>query len=342
MFFQMKLILTSILSIITVFSYAQIDLEAGLVAYYPFNNSVEDESTFSNDASIVNNISFVEDEINNVTETVASFNGIDSYIRIPNAPQFNFGNEDAFTISLWINAPENQLDLSGPVNDVLSKWTNNGDVPYPFLLRLFNSSDDRVGIFNGAVYQGDDSGCATPPVINLYADTKINDNEWHHIIFTRTTDKRLQLYVDCELEIDTLDYTNCDTENIADILIGMREVNGVFSRAFKGKLNELRIYDRELTSDEVNVLCGLLSSTTEQDAANTINIFPNPVSKGDRINLDLPNGQTLEKFELVNFWGASVGKFQPQDNINVPAGTYIMLVSLDDEQTLIERLIVVE
>jgi hypothetical protein len=342
MLFQMKFVLTLFLFAITLFSYAQIDLEAGLVAYYPFDNSADDESTFSNDASVINNVNYVEEEINEVTETVATFNGDDSYIFIPAANQINFSNEDEFTISLWINAPEDQLDLDGGVNDILSKWTNSGSQPFPFLLRLFNSTDDREGVLNGAIYQGDGSTCPTPPILNLYSNTTINDSEWHHIMFTRTSESRLQIYIDCELEVDFIDYSECTTENTAGLIIGRREATGPISRAFKGKLNDLRIYNRQLTSDEVNVLCGFVSSTTELDDASRISIFPNPVSRGAVVHFDLPNGYSLERFELFNAWGSSVGRFEPQSNINVPAGTYLMSVLLDNGQTLLKRLIVTE
>jgi len=68
-------------------SFSQIKLDSGLMAYYPFNGNANDASGNGNNA-VFNNASLTNDRFGN-PNSAYSFNGIDNYIRVPNASAIN-------------------------------------------------------------------------------------------------------------------------------------------------------------------------------------------------------------------------------------------------------------
>ncbi len=93
---------------------------------------------------------------------------------------------------------------------------------------------------------------------NLQANTTLNDNQWHHVALTVAKGANLsapgiQLYRDGKNDTQTT--SDPDTFNITavtDVTIGRRGTNS--DRAFPGTLDEVRIYDRVLTAEEVKAL----------------------------------------------------------------------------------------
>jgi hypothetical protein len=72
-------------------SFSQVKLDSGLVAYYPFNGDANDASGNGNNA-IFNNATLTSDHLGNLNSAYY-FNGVDNYIRIPNAPGINPSNQ---------------------------------------------------------------------------------------------------------------------------------------------------------------------------------------------------------------------------------------------------------
>ncbi len=93
---------------------------------------------------------------------------------------------------------------------------------------------------------------------NLQGNTALNNGEWHHVALTVAKDTVLaapgiQFYLDGK--DDTQTTTDPDKFNISavtDVTIGRRGTNS--DRAFLGSLDEVRIYDRVLTADEVKAM----------------------------------------------------------------------------------------
>ncbi|MCU0917704.1 MAG: hypothetical protein MUC88_24550 [Planctomycetes bacterium] len=93
---------------------------------------------------------------------------------------------------------------------------------------------------------------------NLQANTALNNGEWHYVALTVAQGTGLsapgvQLYLDGKNDTQTT--ADPDTFNInavTDVTIGRRGSNA--DRAFLGSLDEVRIYDRVLTADEIKAL----------------------------------------------------------------------------------------
>ena len=91
----------------------------GLVGWWPFNGNANDESGNGNDGT-VNGPTLTTDRFGNANSAY-DFDGVDDYIRIPDAPEFDFGIND-FTISVWVNKPDTTHTCPSCNTTVLGKW----------------------------------------------------------------------------------------------------------------------------------------------------------------------------------------------------------------------------
>ena len=83
-------------------SFAQtVDLQKGLVAYYPFNENANDESGNGNNGTI-HGASLTTDRNGN-SESAYQFDGINDYISNSNGLKYLVNN--TYSISLWIYKP---------------------------------------------------------------------------------------------------------------------------------------------------------------------------------------------------------------------------------------------
>jgi hypothetical protein len=93
---------------------------------------------------------------------------------------------------------------------------------------------------------------------NLQGNTPLNNDEWHHVACVVGPNASIQspdvlLYLDGKNDSQTT--TDPDKFNIAavtDVTIGRRGTNS--DRAMEGTLDEVRIYDRALTAEEIKAL----------------------------------------------------------------------------------------
>ena len=95
---------------------------------------------------------------------------------------------------------------------------------------------------------------------NVQGDTLVNDGGWHHVAVTVQENVTIS-YPDVILYLDGMDDTRPTTDpdpfNITaaeDVRIGSRPASN--DRLFIGQIDEVRIYDRSLTQEEVTWLAG--------------------------------------------------------------------------------------
>src|SRR5687767_20846 len=93
-----KSLLTFLLLFFTCQLFSQVNLEKGLVAYYPFNGNVKDESG-RNHQPLFHNTSLAKDRFGR-SNSACSFNGRNQYIQIADHKDFHF--RTVFSISAWV------------------------------------------------------------------------------------------------------------------------------------------------------------------------------------------------------------------------------------------------
>ncbi len=209
---------------------------SNLVLHYPFDDTVTTDTSGSSNTGIISGsgTTLVSGQIG----SALSFNG-NGYVAFTSVASLGLPTQTSpFSASLWVKTTATTAAI------VALRNGGNGILHF------------GIG-FNGA------SGNNGSPTVLLQADsaiggaqalnstTLVNDNNWHHLAFTRTTGQVLTIYID-----GVLDCTSTDTIGggitplLADANIGKDVLNGAIT-PIVGLLDDLQIYSRALTSTEI-------------------------------------------------------------------------------------------
>ena len=225
---------TNLLAIIILFSTSfnaiSQDLDNGLVGYFPFNNTAIDKSGNCN-SGFVNAAEPTTDRFGNNKAAYYFDGNTFQYIQIPGGDFYG----PNFSYSVWAYAET--LPAVGDFQDVLSI---GGDLWQDQSIQIRNDG------YGGTSYNYDESNFV------LYSNIPSPLNQWVHLVMTRS-DENVKLYQDGVL-VDIINnptnlYPFFSTNNTA--FIGMRHN---FTKGFQGKIDDLRIYNREITEEEVIAL----------------------------------------------------------------------------------------
>jgi hypothetical protein len=216
----------------------QVDLQKGLVAYYPFNGNVNDESG-NGHHGIIHGATLTTDRFNDPNSSYF-FNGIDNYIEVPDNPDIDFGKTINFSIVFWFKLILNKdLGAYGLIN----KGTSNADI-YGLDLILGQEAYAR---FNFGIENH---------IASLYNTDylSVNDPCWHMMVAQAVRDKNtIQLYQDGVLigEMTLTGIEDFIMSSDASLKIG---VDRLFYYYFGGNIDDIRIYNRVLNDSEIKVL----------------------------------------------------------------------------------------
>ncbi len=203
-------------------TWGDTDLSHGLVAYYPFNGNATDESGNENNG-IVYGSSLSEDRFG-FPNCAYSFNGIDNYIKILS----NFSLKQV-TISVWIKP--SVLPQEGSIIFKTVDYYNDWGLFFRDSLHIL----DDINNNNKQIYKNE---------ISL---------DWHFIVATIDSDKQNLLYIDGTL-VGSGDYSLGNWNSFNGFLyIGQRGTDR-YNGYFDGKIDDIRIYNRVLTDEEINSL----------------------------------------------------------------------------------------
>jgi lysophospholipase L1-like esterase len=206
---------------------------AGTVAYWPLNepqsNTIFRDIVGGHDGSC-EGTSCPAASIGQIG-SARSFDGSDK-VNVPDAPEFAWDNSDSFSIEMWVNSSQNCTE-----NKVFMGKQRSGG----------SSGSWWVGCGTGgsAIFSLRSS---TGAAENVNSVTPINNGAWNHLVAVRNaaTNQSL-LYVNGILEAAATSSYTGSFANTSSLNIG-HYANGYF---FNGRLDELAIYNRALTAQEV-------------------------------------------------------------------------------------------
>ena len=218
----------------------------GLVAWYPFNGNAGDSSGFGNHGT-TSNVSLTTDRVNSANSAY-QFNGTNSKITVPTNISLRPNNR--ITVCAWIRSE----------NKTASAWNMIFSHRYSDLGTPYDSY--KIGTFPTAGYNNRWSfGIGVQSTLTqteLLSKPKV-DNVWMHIAASYDG---IAMKVFLNGLLDTSYNTVINT--IAYGSIGLNIGNSIpnSSDAFLGKIDDLRIYDRALSTNEIKALAGIDTSTT--------------------------------------------------------------------------------
>lgn len=233
-----------------------------------------------------------------VGEKALRFDGTEEYIIIDENDQLNFNSSDSFTFNFWFktNSIKGGVILSR-MNDL-----NRG-------FEIHYSEDGKI-IFD-LISQPNENQ------IKCSSTSPVNDNEWHMITVSYEGMSRasgVYIYIDgASDEIDILiDNLNDSIDVVANLTIASQK-NQEF---FNGELDDIRIFDYVLTTEEIN----WLNNTYKALEARSIEYlekgqFSKPNIQSD-YSIDIPHQGRVYDAKII-FKIQSIGIPDGQGKINI-------------------------
>ncbi len=228
----MKRLLLLVIICISSVSFGQ--LNVGLIAQYDFSGDALDVSG-NNYHGVVNGATLVNDRDGNQSSAYM-FDGVDNSIEVTGFPT-NFSN---YSYCAWVKYADTAVP-SGIVNQT-SIQSSTGDTMSGFGIHHSGAGNDYS--LRGRHRDG------TGLYIGNYHE--ISDFNWHFYVSTFDGDT-LKLFVDGSFEIYTL--VNSSDSKTSQLLIGSGRTQAIpLGFFFNGIIDDIRIYNRELTDCEITEL----------------------------------------------------------------------------------------
>lgn len=271
--------------------YSQINLDSGLIAFWPFNENANDESGNGIDGTVYG-ATLVEDRFGNVNSAY-EFDGQDDFI--------SFGSllQDLYlplTISAWISKPVHVQHEH--------MFTSNSQPDYYYGI-YFSLNIDRSLQFSYG-----DSG----PVGPYSRRTKNSEiivpiRTWTHVVATVRGATDMTLYVN---GIDAYGYYS----GTGGIMVNSNYISKMArtehtSNFWDGKIDDLRIYDRSLNDEEVLALFNdTVTSIDEIDSKLSQGFdlhqnYPNPFNSFTTISYSL-NNEAMVRLKIYDVQGREI------------------------------------
>lgn len=213
-----------------------VDINSNLILYSKFNNDALDSTENAINGSVSGGPFSYEEDRNGVANSALS---------ITNGAFVDYGNPgvvqqltNQVTISMWIKQDASNFGFFSPL---LNKFQGNG---------LYLALDSYQTIPPGPMNENRVRWRVNNSVF-LNSSVNVIHGEWHHIVATYNG-SQLRIYQNGVLS-GQLNHVGTITNNSTNLQFG-RQSNGLGNATFKGDVDEIRLYNRALSPDEVRTL----------------------------------------------------------------------------------------
>jgi hypothetical protein len=305
-----KILLFLFVAFTSLLGVAQVNLTQGLVAHYPFNGNANDQSGNGKNG-VSNSVTLVNDRNGN-PNSAYNFTSDLSYVSLPST--IITPSVAAVTICAWIKKAANWNTQTG--SQIIYLGTGQGEMKLVFGT---NSTTNPnlffiVKLTNGSSY-------------NVNFGGGLTNNQDYFLVAKYVKGQNISLYVNNVLvvqETGTFSSTSIPNLDLFTNVNATESIIGGYNNAtggyrFKGIIDDVRIYNRALTNQELIALyCPstnllLTGVTTANQAAETIIAPPtnpsgltNTVNSGSNVTYRAINSITLNAGFNAN--GGSVFK----------------------------------
>jgi len=209
----------------------QADVKWGLRGWWKFvaseGTTIKDYSGYGNNGSALSGAGAEAKYEDGVIGQCLEFDGADDYIDIPDTTELRIIGD--LTLEAWVYITDAVGD-----NTIISKEYLH---EYSFFVNAFGA----LGFYHG-------DGASEYNTVAPAGSVGLND--WYHVILVRNTGTtKLYGYVNGILHLSP-DYTKTPTAGAHNVEIGRQAVTA--TRKFTGLMDEVRIYNRALSADEVS------------------------------------------------------------------------------------------
>ncbi len=239
---------------------------SGLLAWYPFNSNSNDESGNGNNGTLYGTL-FTYDRFG-MPNSACSFNGVDEYmISNINSTITNY------SISLWFRTSgSGVMFTNSSTNDLTA---GQGDKR----IYMNNSGQIITGVYNSGVYSITTSGT-------------YNDYNWHHVVL-RQDNTSISLFID-NLLYSSYNHISGTNSNywfgIGYSYLISDWPNRPTSYYFNGLIDDIAIYNRAITNNEISVLYNLMPPAPVANfCASSTFIFPGEAVDFTDLSLNSPS-----------------------------------------------------
>lgn len=212
--------------------FAQIPTN-GLIAHFPFSGNANDLSGNANNGTVQGGVTWTSDRFGN-TNSAALFDGINGNIIVPNSSSLA-SPTNGLTIAGWVSIDSDH----NIVSSLIDKAPNDAYGQYNYTFEHVNNGQFKQVINNGGT------------IIAAILQSSIPINQWCFIACswngTETT-----FYLDGTL-IGTQPLAGTILPDNNPVYIGLQKA-GFLNNHFKGKIDDIRIYNRALSESEINSL----------------------------------------------------------------------------------------
>ncbi|GLR17139.1 LamG-like jellyroll fold domain-containing protein [Portibacter lacus] len=259
--------------------------EPGLVAHYPFNNNAEDETPYANHGAIGGDPIF-EEATHPLGGTNIKFDGDQDSILVPNGVQLL---SDYTSISMWIRVDSVNLDDAESYILDFGHWDERMKISLPQHLKVVlttNSNNTQFDNFISDMDSGDGN--------------ELVKGFWWHVTFVHDGENDI-IYVN-GVEANKKPLDGLLNTTARPLAMGNNPIEG--GQYFNGGLDEVKIYNRALTAEEVSKLytngtVGVNDNVVLQKYVK--DIFPNPATTKLTVVHELPYKQDA----VVNVYDVS-------------------------------------
>ena len=288
---NIKCLFLIIFTCLSHFSFAQVNLSKGLIGFWNFDDSTaKDHSTNGNNGTLKGTVK----PIRGIKGTGFYFNGTSSYVDVPSSTNLNLDTLSDWSISVWFKNETQQGQTS--VQPFVAKMTGGS-----------TNSDYYLFEANSKLYWGTGSSADASAWMNIASPTLYN---WHHLVASiHKAHYSGKTYFIKKLIIDTtlmkVDSGTVKASAVTKDLFFGASFDGNGSNYLSGSLDEIRLYNRVLTNDEIRVLYTLK--------------YTNDIGVINNSNIKYCEGKNYILVNIQNYGDDTIKNFRIDLNIN---GTY--------------------
>jgi len=203
----------------------------GLIGYWKFDNGQAIDYSINKNNGMIEGATLTSNRFGNINKSL-SFNGVSDYVSTNQL--FNFNKTDSFSVLLWINI-NNHSHKATAAAGIIGKghWYDN-----TWDIFLYNSNAIAFEVSGNPTRNG---------IVNILTPI-LSLNRWHFYSAIYENGS-IRIYLDGDL-IRTATYNGIgDFNNSNNLLMAMRFNDS--SRRLNGMLDDIRIYNRALTLEEI-------------------------------------------------------------------------------------------